>query len=109
MDIAQLARAPGCGPGGRGFEPHYSPHNKKQMPCASVFSLWYNKIRRGSKQHNFSKFDVKMMYESHVPFHHMFITNKPKKAIAVPKKLFSVIFSPKKTADIAVDKIKEPA
>ena len=23
--IAQLVRAPGCGPGGRGFDPHYSP------------------------------------------------------------------------------------
>ena len=26
VDIAQLVRVPGCGPGGRGFEPHYSPH-----------------------------------------------------------------------------------
>lgn len=25
-DIAQLVRAPDCGSGGRGFEPHYSPH-----------------------------------------------------------------------------------
>ena len=24
-NIAQLVRAPGCGSGGRGFEPHYSP------------------------------------------------------------------------------------
>ena len=24
--VAQLVRAPGCGPGGRGFEPHQSPH-----------------------------------------------------------------------------------
>ena len=28
VDIAQLVRAPGCGPGGRGFESHYSPHNE---------------------------------------------------------------------------------
>ena len=26
VGIAQLVRAPGCGPGGRGFESHYSPH-----------------------------------------------------------------------------------
>ena len=23
--VAQLVRAPGCGPGGRGFEPHWAP------------------------------------------------------------------------------------
>ena len=27
VDVAQLVRAPGCGPGGRGFESHLSPHN----------------------------------------------------------------------------------
>ena len=26
VGIAQLVRVPGCGPGGRGFESHYSPH-----------------------------------------------------------------------------------
>ena len=25
VDVAQLVRAPGCGPGGRGFESHLSP------------------------------------------------------------------------------------
>jgi hypothetical protein len=25
VDVAQLVRAPGCGPGGRGFDPHRSP------------------------------------------------------------------------------------
>ena len=25
VDVAQLVRAPGCGPGGRGFESHHSP------------------------------------------------------------------------------------
>ena len=25
-DVAQLVRAPGCGSGGRGFEPHLPPH-----------------------------------------------------------------------------------
>jgi hypothetical protein len=24
--LAQLVRAPGCGPGGHGFDPHRSPH-----------------------------------------------------------------------------------
>lgn len=27
VGVAQLVRAPGCGPGGRGFEPHHSPHH----------------------------------------------------------------------------------
>ena len=27
VGIAQLVRVPGCGPGGRGFDSHYSPHN----------------------------------------------------------------------------------
>ena len=26
VDVAQLVRAPGCGPGGRGFESHPPPH-----------------------------------------------------------------------------------
>ena len=26
VGIAQVVSAPGCGPGGRGFESHYSPH-----------------------------------------------------------------------------------
>jgi hypothetical protein len=26
VGVAQLVRAPGCGPGGRGFEAHRSPH-----------------------------------------------------------------------------------
>ena len=28
-DVAQLVRAPGCGSGGRGFNPHHSPHTKR--------------------------------------------------------------------------------
>ena len=28
VDIAQLVRVPGCGPGGRRFEPDYPPHLK---------------------------------------------------------------------------------
>ena len=28
VGIAQLVRAPGCGPGGHGFDSHYSPHIK---------------------------------------------------------------------------------
>ncbi len=26
VGVAQEVRAPGCGPGGRGFKPHHSPH-----------------------------------------------------------------------------------
>ncbi len=28
VSVAQLVRAPGCGPGGRGFKSHRSPHKK---------------------------------------------------------------------------------
>jgi hypothetical protein len=27
VDVAQLVRAPDCGSGGRGFDPHHSPHS----------------------------------------------------------------------------------
>ena len=36
VSIAQLVRAPGCGPGGRGFESHYPPQ-KKALASASAF------------------------------------------------------------------------
>ena len=42
VGIAQLVRAPGCGPGGRGFESHYSPHlhtvmlRKDTLGCRQV-------------------------------------------------------------------------
>ncbi len=29
VGVAQLVRAPGCGPGGRGFNSHHSPQKKK--------------------------------------------------------------------------------
>ena len=45
VGIAQLARASGCGPEGRGFKPHYSPHNRmvknaiySENPCFTKFS-----------------------------------------------------------------------
>ncbi len=31
--LAQLVRAPGCGSGGRGFDPHSSPQNKVLGIC----------------------------------------------------------------------------
>ena len=31
VDVAQLVRAPVCGTGGRGFESHLPPHNKKYI------------------------------------------------------------------------------
>ena len=40
VGIAQLVRVPGCGPGGRGFESHYSPHlilqSGKTMGCSQA-------------------------------------------------------------------------
>ena len=38
MDVAQLVRVPGCGPGGRRFESDHPPHTKKTLAKASVFS-----------------------------------------------------------------------
>ena len=29
VGVAQLVRAPGCGPGGRGFDSHHSPQSKE--------------------------------------------------------------------------------
>lgn len=37
VDVAQLVRAPGCGPGGRGFKPHHSPHNIHTIVKRSLF------------------------------------------------------------------------
>ena len=39
-DVAQLVRALDCGSGGRGFDPHHSPHEK--ISGYEVF-FWYNK------------------------------------------------------------------
>lgn len=30
VGVAQLVRALGCGPGGRGFEPRHPPHDEKE-------------------------------------------------------------------------------
>ncbi len=38
VELAQLVRAPGCGPGGRGFESHISPQNDPE--CSSVQDLY---------------------------------------------------------------------
>ena len=38
VGIAQLVRAPGCGPGGHGFDSHYSPHRKSPCLCKGFFS-----------------------------------------------------------------------
>ena len=40
VDMAQLVRAPGCGPGGRRFESDYPPHRKKQVDFRLAFLLY---------------------------------------------------------------------
>ena len=37
VELAQLVRAPGCGPGGRGFESHISPQTEKTVQFARFF------------------------------------------------------------------------
>ena len=37
VGVAQLVRAPGCGPGGRGFKSHHSPKKASHMACFFLF------------------------------------------------------------------------
>ena len=39
VDVAQLVRVPGCGPGGRRFDPDHPPHFLSQTPDCLVCSL----------------------------------------------------------------------
>ena len=45
VGMAQLVRASGCGPEGRGFESHYSPHKTKHQANAWCFVL--SRVRNG--------------------------------------------------------------
>ena len=53
VDIAQLVSVPGCGPGGRGFESHYSPHNENTLVWV-VYTVWVRRslvgFERAEKQ-----------------------------------------------------------
>ena len=45
VGVAQLVRAPGCGPGGRGFETHHSPHfTFKRTVEFRMFGLFEDKV-----------------------------------------------------------------
>ena len=46
VSVAQLVRAPGCGPGGRGFESHRPPH-KNALARASAF---FHEIRLAASE-----------------------------------------------------------
>lgn len=48
VDVAQLVRAPGCGPGGRGFDPHQSPH-KAKAPREGCFCFMGNRCRGSNR------------------------------------------------------------
>ena len=37
VGIAQLVRAPGCGPGGRGFDSHHSPSKKTLVEISAFY------------------------------------------------------------------------
>ncbi len=56
VDIAQLVSVPGCGPGGRGFESHYSPHNDTN-PLGYVYSKFYLQNKKARL------FSCKIFYE----------------------------------------------
>ena len=59
VSVAQLVRAPGCGPGGRGFEPHRSPH--KNIPMENKFLIDLS-IKYGLDDQSLSKV-VDMCYQ----------------------------------------------
>ena len=40
VNVAQLVRALDCGSKGRGFEPHLSPRNKKDLQLKILFCLY---------------------------------------------------------------------
>ncbi len=44
--VAQLVRAPGCGPGGRGFKSPHSPHIKALSVLERAFYLLKHNILR---------------------------------------------------------------
>ena len=44
VDLAQLVRAPGCGPGGRGFDSHSSPHKKREADHSASRFLMFKYI-----------------------------------------------------------------
>ena len=49
VGVAQLVRAPGCGPGGRGFDSHLSPHKKPITFVIGFFLVMsYNRHRFNS-------------------------------------------------------------
>ena len=39
VGVAKMVIAPGCGPGGRGFESHHSPHRKRQAYACRFFII----------------------------------------------------------------------
>ena len=56
VGVAQSIRAPGCGPGGRGFDSHRSPHKKRTVKtcfltvpfifacvCSAILVLFFNR------------------------------------------------------------------
>ena len=51
VDIAQLVRVPGCGPGGRRFEPDYPPQTQAAAELAAVFKLNIGVSSSGKTQH----------------------------------------------------------
>ena len=46
VGMAQLVRASGCGPEGRGFETHYSPHKKTEQVADLLCFFKLNPPRR---------------------------------------------------------------
>ena len=64
-----MVRVPGCGPGGRGFESHYSPHFPKVMGCSqAVKATDFDSVTRRSKSCHPSQFDPLAQSVEHLTF-----------------------------------------
>ena len=58
VDVAHSVRAPGCGPGGSGFDPHHSPQKSNLLGCrqagkAQDFDSCISLVRVQPSQPNF--------------------------------------------------------
>ena len=51
VDVAQLVRVPGCGPGGRRFDPDHPPHIQREETKKLVLFLYKGMSSSGKTQH----------------------------------------------------------
>ena len=62
--LAQLVRAPGCGSGGRGFDPHSSPQTKS-LTEVGVF-VWVNNVTNSKCEHGLKGLQIHCKYKHYM-------------------------------------------